>query len=143
MLVTVGDTTTARLLSLGITPSVSIVDGKERRIRTSGPVATPSGNDGSENLSMLHCSNKPGSVSRRAIATIRQALKMRFPVRILVTGEEDLLALPLFVMVPDRSVVLYGQPLEGIVIVRINEEIRCKAMELLRRIGTPISQQIK
>jgi GTP-dependent dephospho-CoA kinase len=140
MLVTVGDTTTARLLSLGIVPSVSVVDGKERRIKTTRSIVALNRNDGSENLSLLHCLNKPGSVSRSAIATIKQALKMPFPVRILVTGEEDLLALPLFVMVPNGSVVLYGQPLEGIVIVRVNEEIRCKAMELLNRIGVPVNR---
>jgi uncharacterized protein (UPF0218 family) len=68
---------------------------------------------------------------------------MPFPVRILVTGEEDLLALPLFVIVPNGSVVLYGQPLEGMVIVRINEKIRRKAQEMLCRIGAPISQQLR
>jgi uncharacterized protein (UPF0218 family) len=63
---------------------------------------------------------------------------MPFPVRIVVSGEEDLLALPLFVMVPNGSVVLYGQPLEGMVIVRIDEKIRWKARDLLYRIGAPI-----
>jgi GTP-dependent dephospho-CoA kinase len=65
-------------------------------------------------------------------------LKMPFPVRIVVSGEEDLLALPLFVMVPNGSVVLYGQPLEGMVIVRIDETVRWKARDLLYRIGAPI-----
>jgi uncharacterized protein (UPF0218 family) len=65
-------------------------------------------------------------------------LKMPFPVRIVVSGEEDLLALPLFAMVPNGSVVLYGQPLEGMVIVRIDEKIRWKARDLLHRIGAPI-----
>lgn len=140
---TVGDTTTARLISLGIVPGLSVVDGKERRIKTSRSIAALYRNDGLENLSLLHCSNKPGSISRSAIATIKQALKMPFPVRIVVTGEEDLLALPLFVMVPNGSVVLYGQPMKGIVIVRVNEEIRGKAMELLTRIGTRVRQQMK
>ncbi len=137
---TVGDATTARLLLFRIVPDLSVIDGKERRAKTSRSklIALIEDRD-SKNLSFLHCSNKPGTVSRSAIATIREALKMPFPVRILVTGEEDLLALPLFVIVPNGSVVLYGQPLEGMVIVRINEKIRRKALELLYRIGAPIS----
>ena len=138
MLATVGDTTTARLLLFKIIPDVSVVDGKERRIKSSKFKIVLGGDKDSKNLSFVRCSNKPGSVSRRAISTIRDALKMPFPVRIVVSGEEDLLALPLFVMVPNGSVVLYGQPLEGMVIVRIDEKIRWKARDLLYRIGAPI-----
>ena len=138
MLATVGDATTARLLSFQIIPDVSVVDGKERRIKSSKSKIVLGGDKDSKNLSFVRCSNKPGSVSRRAISTIRDALKMPFPVRIVVSGEEDLLALPLFVMVPNGSVVLYGQPLEGMVIVRIDEKIRWKARDLLYRIGAPI-----
>ena len=82
-------------------------------------------------LSYMRCSNNPGSVSRSAITTIKYALKKPFPVRIFVYGEEDMLALPLFVMVPDGSVVIYGQPLEGVVIVKINKDIRKKAQDLI------------
>jgi GTP-dependent dephospho-CoA kinase len=138
VLATVGDATTARLLLFKIIPDVSVVDGKERRIKSSKFKIVLGGDKDSKNLSFVRCSNKPGSVSRRAIATIRDALKMPFPVRIVVSGEEDLLALPLFVMVPNGSVVLYGQPLEGMVIVRIDEKIRWKARDLLHRIGAPI-----
>jgi GTP-dependent dephospho-CoA kinase len=138
VLATVGDATTARLLLFKIIPDVSVVDGKERRIKSSKSEIVLGGDKDSKNLSFVWCSNKPGSVSRRAIATIRDALKMPFPVRIVVSGEEDLLALPLFVMVPNGSVVLYGQPLEGMVIVRIDEKIRWKARDLLYRIGAPI-----
>jgi uncharacterized protein (UPF0218 family) len=139
VLATVGDATTARLLLFKIIPDVSVVDGKERRIKSSkSKIVALEGDKDSKNLSFVRCSNKAGSVSRRAIATIRDALKMPFPVRILVSGEEDLLALPLFVMVPNGSVVLYGQPLEGMVIVRIDEKIRWKARDLLYRIGAPV-----
>jgi len=138
VLATVGDATTARLLLFKIIPDVSVVDGKERRIKSSKFKIVLGGDKDSKNLSFVRCSNKPGSVSRRAIETIRDALKMPFPVRIVVSGEEDLLALPLFVMVPNGSVVLYGQPLEGMVIVRIDEKIRWKARDLLYRIGAPI-----
>jgi len=52
-----------------------------------------------------------------------------------VDGEEDMLALPIFSIAPDCSVVLYGQPLEGIVIVKITPKTRKKAKDLMDRIG--------
>lgn len=135
ILVTVGDATTAKLLSFGIVPDLSVVDGKERRTsmdRTK--IATLAKESNQRKLSYMECSNKAGSISRKAIATIKDALKVPFPVRIFVYGEEDMLALPLFIMVPDGSVVLYGQPLEGMVIVKINEDIRRKAQNLMDKI---------
>jgi uncharacterized protein (UPF0218 family) len=45
-----------------------------------------------------------------------------------------MLALPLFVLAPDGSVVIYGQPLKGMVIVKINKDIRQKAQELIHKV---------
>ena len=135
ILVTVGDATTAKLLSFGIVPDLSVVDGKERRTPMDRTRISPLAKEIEQGrLSYMECSNKAGSISRNAIATIKDALKVPFPVRIFVYGEEDMLALPLFIMVPDESVVLYGQPLEGMVIVKVNEDIRRKAQYLLDEI---------
>jgi hypothetical protein len=56
------------------------------------------------------------------------------PVTVKVEGEEDMLALPLFTMAPKDSAVLYGQPLEGIVLVNITEEKQNEAKDLMDRI---------
>jgi hypothetical protein len=53
------------------------------------------------------------------------------PVRIVVNGEEDLLVIPVCVHAPDNSIVLYGQPNEGLVVVEITPEIRNKTQSLL------------
>ena len=53
------------------------------------------------------------------------------PVRITVNGEEDLLVIPVCIYAPENSVVMYGQPNEGLVIVKINPEIRNKTQKLL------------
>jgi GTP-dependent dephospho-CoA kinase len=45
-----------------------------------------------------------------------------------------LLALPLFSMASEGSAVLYGQPLEGLVIVKITEEKQKQARDLIDRI---------
>ena len=62
---------------------------------------------------------------------IKKAFSMTSPVRITVFGEEDLLVLPVCIHAPDNSIVLYGQPNEGLVLVEITTEIRNKAQTLL------------
>jgi hypothetical protein len=54
---------------------------------------------------------------------------------IKVIGEEDLIALPLIAYAPIDSVILYGQPSEGIVVVRVMNRIQTRAKHLMRRIG--------
>jgi GTP-dependent dephospho-CoA kinase len=114
---------------------LSVVDGRERRKPIdSVKIAYFMSDRDQKKVFCMRCSNKPGSVSRRAITTIKYALKKPFPVRIFVYGEEDMLALPLFVMAPDGSVVIYGQPLKGLVIVKINRDIRQKAQDLIYKL---------
>ena len=53
------------------------------------------------------------------------------PSLVLVDGEEDLAVLPLILILPDSSVILYGQPNEGVVFCEVNPTLRKKAEELL------------
>ncbi len=123
---TVGDATTERLLAFGIVPDVAVVDGKERRRKRAYPEF--------DSL-VITCRNPAGGISKQAVNTLKQALKAKPPVRVVVEGEEDLLALPMFATAPDDAAVLYGQPLEGLVVVRITPAIRNRAKNLMDRIG--------
>jgi GTP-dependent dephospho-CoA kinase len=138
--VSVGDATTDRLVSFGILPDLSVIDGKERRLRR-GTITRTSYYLSSSfrqryyKIRELRCLNPPGSISREAISVLQDALRVSEPVTVIVEGEEDMLALPIFTLVPNNSVVMYGQPLEGIVLVKINAKIRKKAKDLMDRIG--------
>jgi GTP-dependent dephospho-CoA kinase len=48
-----------------------------------------------------------------------------------IEGEEDLLALPFFLLTELSSVVVYGQPFEGMVVVRVTKAIRTKTKRLI------------
>jgi GTP-dependent dephospho-CoA kinase len=124
--ISVGDATTERLVSFGITPDVAVIDGKERRSKRDYP---------NYKARELRCINPSGVISKDAAATLQDALKLQPPTRVLVDGEEDLLALPIFTMAPIGSVVLYGQPLEGLVIVEITSAKQKQAKDLMDRIG--------
>jgi uncharacterized protein (UPF0218 family) len=124
--IAVGDATTEKLSSLGITPDIAIVDGRERRSKRDVPSNYPA--------KEMQCTNPAGAISEDAVNVIQQALKAKLPVRVLVDGEEDLLALPAFAMSPVGSTVLYGQPLEGLVVVRTTPAKQRQARELMDRI---------
>ncbi len=136
-IISVGDATTDRLISFGIIPNISVVDGKERRMERKYVNNSSMNRDQiDKNLAKeLKCSNEAGTISKRAVELLQNALGMSSNVRIIVDGEEDLLALPLFLIAPDKSVVMYGQPYEGLVVVKINSKIRQKAKDLMDRIG--------
>lgn len=126
-IVSVGDATTERLLSLGIIPDIAVIDGKERRASRKLPGNYPA--------TEMQCKNPSGTISKNAIGVLQKALETRPPVRVIVDGEEDMLALPLFAMAPQGSAVLYGQPLEGVVVVDITAAKQKEAKDLMDRIG--------
>ena len=121
--ISVGDATTEKLIKHGIIPSLQIVDGVEKRVKRNLP-------RGDVNT-ILNCNNPPAEITTESFKIIKRAFQSTTPVRIIVDGEEDLLVLPVVVLAPENSVVLYGQPNEGVVIVSINNEIKIKAQSLL------------
>jgi GTP-dependent dephospho-CoA kinase len=108
--ISVGDRVTETLGSLGRTPDVQVVDGKENR-KGREPPDVPFAR-------LIKVSNPPGTLTDEAIEGVRRAFEGMKPVRILVDGEEDLMAIPVIALAPVSAVVFYGQPGEGIVAVR-------------------------
>jgi uncharacterized protein (UPF0218 family) len=131
LVISVGDRSTARLVSFQIIPDISVIDYKERRMKVADD-----DHCGTSTMPVIHCSNPAGTISKEAVAIINQALSGPYPVRIVVKGEEDMLALPLIAIAPVGSVVLYGQPLQGIVVVNVSHANRKIAKDLMDRVGT-------
>jgi uncharacterized protein (UPF0218 family) len=117
--ITVGDATTDKLIQFGFNPSLQIVDSLEKRSKRELPKG--------QCETILTCVNPAGEITDESISVIRRALDMTPPVRIVVTGEEDLLVLPVIIYAPDNSIILYGQPNEGLVIVAMTEQLRNRA----------------
>jgi hypothetical protein len=126
MLITVGDATTDRLLELDIIPAIQIVDGRERRVERDLPLE--------KYAKVIKCDNPAGTISAEAVKAFKEALFSEKPVRIIVNGEEDLLGAVVIALAPDNSVMFYGQPLEGLVAVKINNETRGKLREVINKI---------
>jgi hypothetical protein len=122
-IITVGDRTTEKLVNFGIIPSLQIIDGIEKREKRESIL--------SDVTNYFEVDNPPAEITLPAIGIIKKAFSMLPPARIMVDGEEDLLVLPACVYAPENSVVMYGQPNEGLVIVQVTPEIRNKAQKLL------------
>jgi len=121
--ISVGDRTTEKMINFDLTPSLQIIDGQEKRKKKELPK--------SDNATEITVDNPAAEITSQSITVIKKAFTLQAPVRILVNGEEDLLVLPVCIHAPENSVVLYGQPNEGLVIVRITPEIRNKVQTLL------------
>jgi len=124
ILITVGDRTTENMLQLGLKPQIQIIDGLEKRNQRIVPA------DDTINTK-LSCKNPPGEITEESIQVIQKAFSSEPPVRITVDGEEDLLVIPACIFAPENSVVMYGQPNEGLVIVTITPEVRAKVQKIL------------
>ena len=124
VVITVGDRTTENILQLGLNPQVQIIDYLEKRGKRSVPIS------GKINTK-LSCKNPPGEITEESMQVIKKAFSSEPPVRITVDGEEDLLVIPVCILAPENSVVMYGQPNEGLVIVEITPEIRAKVQKIL------------
>jgi uncharacterized protein (UPF0218 family) len=122
-LVSVGDIVSEKLLDLGFNPSLCVVDGKTMRTIFPGVERFKHGRK------LFTLVNPPGTVSEESWRVFKEALASA-PSTILVEGEEDLLTIVAVKTVSKGSLVLYGQPGEGVVVVKVDESSR----KLIQRI---------
>ena len=126
VVITVGDATSELLLGMGLTPLLHIVDGQEKREKRSPPLADSANTE-------LTVKNNPGELSSESFNLIKNIFQQKPPIRLLVDGEEDLLVLPVCLFAPENSVVMYGQPNEGLVIAEITNEVREKVQKIVNQ----------
>jgi len=122
-IISVGDRTSQKMNEYGLIPSLQIIDGQEKREKREPPKL--------KNATELTVDNPAAEITSESISVIKNAFTLQPPIRLFVKGEEDLLVLPVCIHAPENAVVLYGQPNEGLVIVKITPEIRNKAQTLL------------
>ena len=128
-IITVGDTTTEKLVCLGYIPDISVVDGKEKRIKKPKIFEYPTDK-------VLHFENKPGELDELVITKVMQLTQsnLKSKIQFIIEGEEDLVALPFLMFSPDNWVICYGQPYDGLVIVRVNEDSRNRAKLIFNKV---------
>jgi len=111
--IAIGDVVAENLIKAGIEPDMMVVDGKSMR---------------EEREIAVQCDI---TVKNRE-SEITEGYK-----RIYVEGEEDLAALPAILYAEENSVIVYGQPSEGIMVIRPTEENKetvRKTLELFEKL---------
>ncbi len=81
----------------------------------------------------ISVSNPPGSITHAASQALIKALNLDAAL-VEVDGEEDLLAFPIILNAPLGSIVIYGQPSQGLVSIEVNEKEKSHFKLLLKKL---------
>jgi uncharacterized protein (UPF0218 family) len=122
-IISVGDTVSKNLAKNGFTPKLYIIDNKCMR-RSTKPVKLPVDRT-------VYVTNPRGTITDEAEKAVEAALKESEHAKIVVKGEEDLLTLIAIAYAPEDSYVIYGQPHEGIVVVKVTPEKKSEIASIL------------
>ena len=127
ILACVGDLVSICAIESSLNPQIIVVDGKTLRhekIEFSF-----------EGYERIEAENPPAVVSCDLVRKLKMAVEMALKdkkVCVWVFGEEDLAVMPLGLMLPEGSVILYGQPGQGVVALRIDDEKKLLIQSVMR-----------
>lgn len=123
-LITVGDIVSTSLIEMGFKPHLCIVDGRTMRKPITVAECLKKGRR------VFQLENPPGTISEDSWRVLREAVSSPDST-VIVEGEEDLLTLVAVESAPEGSLVLYGQPGEGVVAIRVGESSRRMVSEII------------
>lgn len=127
LIVSVGDIITYSLINAGLVPDIQIIDFKTRRKKIA--LDLPLYPWAKKSI------NNPGTINRRTANLINQAIKTFLDLgkkqQLIISGEEDLTALPTILLAPLRSIILYGQMGLGAIAVLVTEEKKKQIKKIL------------
>lgn len=130
--ITVGDVTAKKFNDLSLKQNIAVIDFKVARKVVFSNIEEL-GFLGNEMI--IKVNNPAGCITSDIFAGVQDALKqgLKEKVIIKIEGEEDLAVLPLILTSPLNSIILYGQPNQGIVKVEVSEKIKKIAYGLVNR----------
>ena len=123
-LVLVGDTAARNAVQIGIKPDVIVIDNMEKREKAV--------EFGYTAKSVLRTENAAGTISSQAWQAIEEAVRHGQSI-VNVEGEEDLLTLAAILASPEKSLIVYGQPDEGIVLVRVSADKKTEISAIVEK----------
>jgi uncharacterized protein (UPF0218 family) len=123
-LIAVGDVVTYPLLAAGRRPDLAVVDERTERTAVDDEVAAaiPEAD--------VVVANPAATLTADLLGALRDGLASDEPTVLRVEGEEDLATLPVVLAAPEGATVVYGQPGEGMVRVRVDADARARVREL-------------
>jgi len=111
----VGDFVTKNVIAAELNPDIIIIDGKTLRQEVQLV---------KHELEELKVVNPAATIQAETWEVLKNAINLKRRLAVVVEGEEDLLVLPLMAEAPTGSVIIYGQPHEGLVVITVTDERR-------------------
>ena len=124
-LISVGDATFANLTEYKLYPNIGIIDNLIQRKNHTHEIILAD--------HILKANNPAGTITDDLWETIGEALRLSDSGEcyvIEVAGEEDLAVLPCILMAHPETTILYGQPNEGLVLLKVSD-LKNKAQMLI------------
>jgi uncharacterized protein (UPF0218 family) len=124
ILISVGDMVSRDLSDHNYNPKIIIIDNRCMRKKIT-PRKFPVSK-------VVHVRNPPGTITEESIKAIIDALETDNRTEIVVDGEEDLLSLIAVLQAPKKALVIYGQPKEGLVVIKVTENKKTEVKKILK-----------
>ena len=131
----VGDYCTKEVINSGYNPDISIIDGKNLRKKFE-KILIP-------NAKVIKAENPPAMVTSESWQLIAELIGNQIknlskdiskePIVLFIDGEEDLLVFPAVIESPENTFVIYGQPHEGVVLIKVTANVKFKFKKLIER----------
>ena len=132
LLIAVGDIVSESLLRIQKQAGISVIDGKTRREELRSDYDISFGD-----TEKTETRNPQGTITQNAVKALKKAFTAYQATQkkqlVVVSGEEDLLAIPAILLAPLSAVVVYGQFDQGIVVVDISEQNKKRVQNLFRK----------
>ncbi len=118
--VTVGDLVTLYTFQAGLEPDIAIIDFKTER-SSLGNSEKDLLEEFTGNYIKIRVENPQGHLTEELVEALIHAVESE-KTCIIVDGEEDMAALPLALILPEKSLMLFGMPGRGIIAYSVNQE---------------------
>jgi uncharacterized protein (UPF0218 family) len=122
-IIAVGDVVTNNMRAHQIPTHITIVDNKVLRENIKPSKVRVK--------TTMHLRNSPATIAKEAWTIVKEAFDRDQPVHVVVDGEDDLLTLVAVLLAPKNSLVIYGQPNQGVVAVKTTDEPRRKVQVII------------
>lgn len=134
LLVCVGDVVSHYALASELAPHIILIDKKTKREfdeETAGKI-----DQLSQEYRVVDVQNPTGYISTDLAQKIESSLSRVHSgqkIKMVVEGEEDLAVIPLVCILPEGSLIIYGQPREGIVALKVTPDKKILIHHILRK----------
>ena len=135
ILACVGDIVTYYTLKSQFKPDIVVIDGKSiRKSLNSGIKAEI--DRMTLNYTSIEAKNPAGHITEDLVEKLFEAIKIvksGSRAKVFVDGEEDLAVMPLAIMLPKGSLIVYGQPKRGVVAIAVTQEKKIEIFDLVKK----------